>query len=254
VIEAIPVRQTVILAAGHGQRIGSREHGIPKPLMEVAGRTLLEYALVQASAAGCEEAIVVVGGGREKLQEFLEGIKPPLKLRLLFNPDFHHPNGISLLAAESLVRGSFYLQMSDHLFGEPVLPRLSRSGAAPGECMRLLVDAEPLYSDEEDATKVRLREGRISDIGKELPTWDAVDTGCFLLDGRIFDALKGVGRPEETSVTAGMKGLLGDGLLAAVDLRGVPWVDVDTPRDREEAERIFGKDGPFGGSAAQSQF
>jgi choline kinase len=247
VIGTIPVRQTVILAAGHGERIGSREHGIPKPLMKVAGRTLLEYALAQASAAGCEEAIVVVGEGREKLQELLEEMEPSLNLRFLFNPDYHHPNGISLLAAESLVRGPFYLQMSDHLFGEPVLSRLSRPGAAPGECVRLLTDADPLYSDEEDATKVRLREGRITGLGKELPTWDAIDTGCFLLDGRIFDALKGIGRPEETSVTAGMKVLLADGLLAAVDLRGVPWVDVDTPRDREEAERIFGARGPFGG-------
>jgi choline kinase len=247
VIGTVPVRQTVILAAGHGQRIGSGEHGTPKPLMKVAGRRLLEYALAQASAAGCEEAIVVTGGGREKLQEFLERMKPPLSLRVVFNPDYHQPNGMSLLAAEPLVRGPFYLQMSDHLFGEAVLPRLSRPGAAPGECMRLLVDAEPLYSDEEDATKVRLRKGRITGLGKELPTWDAVDMGCFLLDGRIFEALKGVGRPEETSVTAGMKGLLAEGLLAAVDLRGVPWVDVDTPRDREEAERIFGARGPFGG-------
>lgn len=246
-IGTVPVRQTVILAAGHGQRIGSWEHGTPKPLMKVAGRRLLEYALAQASAAECEEAIVVVGEGRKKVQGFLETIETPLPVRVLFNPDYHHPNGISLLAAEPLVGGAFYLQMSDHLFGEAVLPRLSRPGAAPGECMRLLVDAEPVYSDEEDATKVRLREGRITDLGKELPTWDAVDTGCFLLDGRIFDALRGVGRPEETSVTAGMKGILAEGLLAAVDLRGVAWVDVDTPRDREEAEGIFGASGPFAG-------
>ncbi len=238
-------RQAVVLAAGHGQRIGSQEHGVPKPLMRVAGRPLLEFALEQAAAAGCDEALVVVGNGSSSVEDYLHSTETPLAVRIVLNPACHHPNGISLLAAEPLVKGPFYLQMSDHLFEESVLPRLGAAGGAPGYCQRLLVDRSPLYSDEEDATKVRLEGGMVTEIGKKLRSWDAVDTGCFLLDGRVFDALRKVKRAEETSVTAGMEQLIAAGLLAAVLLEGVAWVDVDTIRDQKEAETLFGALGPF---------
>lgn len=240
-----PPRQSVILAAGHGQRIGSQEHGVPKPLMRVAGRPLLEYALEQAAAAGCEEALIVVGNGRGIVEGYLHSAETPLAVRAVHNPAYHHPNGISLLAAEPLLKGPFYLQMSDHLFGESVLPMLGAVEGSPDHSLRLLVDRSPLYSDEEDATKVCLAQGMITEIGKELQSWDAVDTGCFLLDGRVFEALRKVKRAEETSVTAGMQQLIAAGLLAADLLEGVAWVDVDTIRDQKEAETLFGAPGPF---------
>lgn len=244
--EGAKVRQSVILAAGFGERIGSGGHGTPKPLMEVAGRPLIEYALAQAHAAGCREAVVIVGNGGSLIEEYLGSRDFPLRTKTVYNPDYKWPNGVSLLAAEGHVEGAFFLQMSDHLFGEAVLGRLALPEAAPGESLRLLVDRQPLYSDEEDATKVRLAGAMITDIGKEVRPWDAVDTGCFLLDRRVFDALREVGRLEETSVTAGMLCLSAAGQLAAVQLSGVTWVDVDTMRDRDEAERLFGGSGPYG--------
>jgi choline kinase len=244
--EIVKPRQTVILAAGFGQRIGSQEHGVPKPLMEVAGRPLIEYALAQAAAAGCEEAVVVTGSSGGLLNERLKGKGQPLAVKIVPHADYHLPNGISLLAAEPHVGSAFFLQMADHLFGEPVLAPLAASDAAPSGRLRLLVDRRPVYLDEEDATKVCLDGDRISAIGKELSRWDAIDTGCFLLDGRVFDALRQVECREETSVSAGMERLIAAGLLSAVELTGVTWVDVDTPLDRRRAGELFGERGPFG--------
>lgn len=239
-------RQTVILAAGFGQRLGSQDHGTPKPLMEVSRRPLIDYALAQAAAAGCAEAIVVVGNSGDRVQAHLESMEPPLGVRIAVNPDYHLPNGVSLLAAEAFIEGPFFLQMSDHLFGEAVLARLADPGAAPEGALRLLVDRAPACSDDDDSTKVCLDGRMITSIGKELPRWDAVDTGCFLLDERVFKALREVKKREETSVTAGMQRLIAAGIFAGVELRDVTWVDVDTPLDREEAERVFGWGGPFG--------
>lgn len=239
------VRQSVILAAGFGQRMGSPDHGVPKPLMEVAGRPLIQYALAQSAGAGCEQAVVVTGNGREQIEERLADLRLPLAVRVVENPDFHLPNGVSLLAAEPYIEGPFYLQMSDHVFGRPVLSVLGPY--VPGR-LRLLVDRRPAYSDDDDATKVGLgKGGLIRSIGKELARWDAVDTGCFLLDGRVFKALREVGKPEERSVTAGMARLIELGILGAAELEGVTWVDVDTPRDRKMAEKLFGPRGPYGG-------
>ena len=229
-------RQTVILAAGNGQRLGALSQDLPKPLLQVGGRPLIQHALDQAVQAGCEEAVIVLGHGAAQLTRELERVVTPLRLRAVLNPDYHLPNGMSLLAAERYAEHSFFLQMADHVFQEPVLARLADpalDGAA-----RVLVDYAPRELDLADATKVRIHHGRVTAIGKELVPYDAVDAGCFLLDGRVFAALRSL-RGEGASVSAGMEQLAGAGALAPVRLDGVSWVDVDTPADWERAEALL---------------
>jgi NDP-sugar pyrophosphorylase family protein len=38
-----------------------------------------------------------------------------------------------------------------------------------------------------------------------------------------------------------MRGLVEDGRLDAVTVNGIEWVDVDTPADRDVAERMLGR-------------
>ena len=57
----VNIRQTVILAAGRGRRIGCGQLDMPKALLAVADRPLLLHALNQAETYGCEEAVIVVG-------------------------------------------------------------------------------------------------------------------------------------------------------------------------------------------------
>ena len=229
-------RQTVILAAGNGTRLATLGHELPKPFLLVGGRTLIERALEQAQLAGCEEAVIVLGHEAEQFQRELARVPSGLRIQLVRNPQYNLPNGVSLLAAEPYVAERFFLQMADHVFSEPVLERLadpSLDGAA-----RLLVDPAPVDQDELDATKVRIRDGFITAIGKEVRPYDAVDAGCFLLDRRVFAALRAVpgGAP---SVSAGMEQLAAQRALAPLPLRGVAWVDVDTPADWKRAEAVL---------------
>jgi choline kinase len=232
-------RQTVILAAGNGSRLSAQRGNLPKPLVPVAGRALIEHALDQAAAAGVEEAIIVTGNAADQMHRFLAGLRTPFRLNLIRNDRYHEPNGVSLLAAAPYVTGPFYLQMADHVFAQQVLHRLDGEDAGPPGAMRLLVDFHPAGLDEEDATKVRVRDGLVSAIGKDVRPFDAVDTGCFRLDPLIFEALREVERIEPPSVTMGMRWLLSRGGLAAVPLTGVRWTDVDTPADYATAELLF---------------
>jgi len=229
-------RQTVILAAGNGYRLGDLGQGLPKPLLRVRGKPLIEHALGQAAEAGCEEAIVVLGHAAEQIEGQLARSTTPLRIRVVLNPEYHLPNGMSLLAAEPFADERFFLQMADHVFKEPVLRRLSDpalDGAA-----RLLVDHAPRDLDEADATKVRIRDGRVTAIGKEVMPYDAVDAGCFILDRRVFAALRGV-QGEAASVSAGVGQLAQGRALAPIPLEGVTWVDVDTPADWKRAEALL---------------
>lgn len=233
------VRQTIILAAGVGARLASFETGIPKPLLTVAGLPLVAHALAHAAASGCDEAIVVVGHESDRVKGAIAALAPSITVRFVETPDPSAPNGHSLLAAKDVASSHFFLQMVDHLFADLVLPKLV---AAPmnGHAGRVLVDSAPLGIDLSDATRVRLSGERVTAIGKQVSPWDAIDAGCFVLTPAVFDALDAVPSDQPRTVSSAMRLLADKGRLFAVDLAGTRWIDVDTPGDREDAERLLG--------------
>jgi choline kinase len=231
------VTQTVILAAGLGRRLSAAEPGVPKPLLQIGGISLIEHTIAHAELSGCRDAVIVTGHEGERVREAVRRIRTGMKVHFVENADPTSPNGDSLSAAEPLAEPQFFLQMVDHLFGAPVLPALA-AGLEDGDAGRLLIDSAPVGLDLSDATKVRVADGRISAIGKSVDPWDAIDTGCFVLTRAVFGALADVGESEPRTVSSAMRRLVARGLLGAVEIGGVPWVDVDTPADRVDAERL----------------
>ena len=71
--DARPVAAVVILAAGEGKRMKSTRS---KPLHEVAGHSLLSYAVSAATNLQPEHIVVVVGHGRDQVEAHLGEIAP----------------------------------------------------------------------------------------------------------------------------------------------------------------------------------
>ena len=237
--ESARVTQTVILAAGSGSRLVSTDGDVPKPLMTVGGISLIEHALVHAHAAGCTDAVIVVGHQGGRVRAAIESLHQPLRVRFLTSPDPSLPNGVSLSVVEPAADGIFYLQMVDHVFADVALRHLSSTALDPGEAGRVLVDRAPAdHLDLDDATRVKLEGRCVRGIGKGLAAWDAIDAGCFLLTHAVFDALRAVAEPSTRTVSSAMRQLAASGRLFAVDVNGIEWADVDTPADRYTAERV----------------
>jgi choline kinase len=91
---------------------------------------------------------------------------------------------------------------------------------------------------------VQIASGRVVAIGKAVAPWDAIDAGCFLLTHAVFPALRAVSDGGARTVSSAMRRLAEQRGLHAVDIDGVRWVDVDTPRDRADAERMLAASQP----------
>ena len=237
------VRQTIILAAGAGTRLSSA-NGVPKPLVMVGGVPLVSHALLHAAACGCREAIIVIGHEGARVRAAVEATQPAIAVRFVENPDPTTPNGESLLVAASSADETFFLQMVDHLFAEPVLTRLVSTPLDDQTVGRVLADRAPVNLDLSDATRVRLLGDRVTAIGKNLEPWDAIDAGCFVLTPAVFDALRAVSSREARTVSSAMRRLVERRALAVEEIRGIRWIDVDTPADLAEAERLVGASTP----------
>lgn len=237
----VPVRDAVILAAGNGDRFRLSPHH-SKLLHPVLGQPLILRTLETAAGAGFSTFTVVLGYEADRVRRTVEQHPlPGVSVRFVHNRDWHLENGVSALKARQLCGDRrFALLMGDHLFEAPVLARLASLPVEPGDSL-LAIDSgvtDPALAAE--GTKVRLDGDRIVAIGKDLGTWDAIDTGLFVFDPSIFDALEAARADGQTTLSAGVQRLAASGRMRGVEVGGAAWCDIDTVEDLEAAESLLG--------------
>jgi choline kinase len=234
------VRDAVVLAAGNGDRFQNSTRR-SKLLQPILGQPLILRTLTTAAGAGIRTFHVVIGYQADAVRTAVErGVPAGTSVNFTFNPDWHLENGVSVLAArERLRQRRFALLMGDHVFEAGVLAHLLKLRVAANESI-LAVDAgEVPASVAAEATKVRLRGDRITAIGKDLASHDALDTGLFVCAPVLFDALEAARRGGDTTLSGGIRLLAAMGLMRAADVGGAGWCDIDTLDDLAAAESLL---------------
>jgi MurNAc alpha-1-phosphate uridylyltransferase len=69
------IKRAMVLAAGYGTRLLPLTEKMPKPLVPVAGKPMMEYALDKLVAYGIEEVVVNVSHHKEQLIQYLSQFK-----------------------------------------------------------------------------------------------------------------------------------------------------------------------------------
>ena len=65
------IRKAMVLAAGYGTRLKPLTDRMPKPLVPVAGKPMIEYALEKLRAYGIEEIIINVSHLKDQLTAYV---------------------------------------------------------------------------------------------------------------------------------------------------------------------------------------
>ncbi len=130
------VRRAVILAAGRGSRLGHITAAEPKPLLLVAGQSLLERQIVQMLSRGIEEITIVAGFGADLVRSAVSTAGRwgrHARLSVVENPD-----SATTGSARSLIVAGFaftadepvLLAHGDIIYAHEILDRcLEQSGA-----------------------------------------------------------------------------------------------------------------------------
>ncbi len=231
----------LILAAGNGSRLVTVSGGKPKPLVDFHGRPLIEHILLGAREAGIERFVVVAGFRAEAIRSWLAHHHYyGAQIEVVENPDYKtKANGVSVLQARSAIAEPFMLLMADHIFERETAAALVRQRLEPDGAI-LAVDSKlECIFDMDDATKVLRSQQYILEIGKQLPRYDAIDTGMFLCSPAVFSALELATFNGDCSLSDGMRLMAEAGKLRAFDIGEASWQDVDTPEALAHAEHMF---------------
>ena len=234
------VNKCLILAAGNGTRLRRVSGGLPKPLVHFRGKPILEHIILGAHEAGIDEFVIVVGYRSDMIRRWFGRRRfPGISVTWVENSEYHKHNGISALKARHELHEPFLMLMADHVFEPSTARTLMEQPLAPGEVILAVDPKIDRIFDIDDATKVRREGNRIVDIGKEIPRYDALDTGMFLCSPALFDSLEAATKDENCSLSDGMRILARDGLFRAVEIGEADWQDVDTPEALRHAETVF---------------
>lgn len=234
--------KALILAAGRGERLRPFTDEKPKPLISVFGLRLIEWVILSAREVGIEDYVVVTGYLGEKVRRFLgNGSRYDVKIKYVKNEFWRMGNGVSTYLARRLLNDSFIILMSDHIFNPEILFKLKVLRPGGKKCI-LCVDKGMNYVfDMEDATKVKIVDDKIVEIGKDLKEFNGVDMGIFLCSPYIFKVLKRNIEEGRYSLTDGVRDLARQGLMKAypINNENYYWIDVDTFESLKIAEKIL---------------
>jgi len=230
--------RAVILAAGFGSRLADGR-AVPKPLREVAGVPLIVRIIRSLERGGVREIGIVIGHLGEQLTSGVSEYEHSAKLSFLPNDEYEKPNGTSLLKARDFVTGPTLLLMSDHLWSPSLLSSVASFPVAERESVLGVDYRIEACFDLDDATKVQVQGDRIVGIGKTLESYNALDTGVFLITAAFIEALDAVNGPDGCSLSQGVAALAATGRMRAADVGEATWIDVDTPEAHAEAERLL---------------
>ncbi len=230
-------KTAMVLAAGYGKRMRPLSATTPKPLIEIAGRALIDHCLDGLSAAGIKTAVVNLHYLAELIEAHLRNRRQPEIMISDEREQLLDTGGGIVKALPLLGDGPFILRNSDSFWLEGVRPNLRwlfESWEAD-KMDGLLLLASTVHSAGYSGSGDFLLgpDGKLS-RRRERTVAPFVYAGAAVLHPRLFQD------PPEGAFSLND---LFDRAIEADRLFGVPldgvWINVETPEAIGEAERAI---------------
>lgn len=229
--------KAIILAAGRGRRLYPFTKYIPKCLLDIGGRTILEHQINHIRDCGIDEVVIVVGFGSEKVENFLRNYDGlGMRIKTLYNPFYQTTNTlISLWIAREEMDEDIVVVNGDDVFEVEVL---EQALGARDKKICLPVKRKAGYVEED--MKVVIRVGSVAEIGKALsssPSAESVgirvfrDTGVELIKRAIEEEILTEEAEKKWYISAIQRLIKKGYTVNPLDIEDLFWMDVDYPSD-----------------------
>ena len=217
--------KAVILAAGEGARMGPFTASVPKVMIPVGNRPILEYVVRSLVESGIPDLLMVVGYRRERIQAYFQDGKA-FDARITY---VHEPKQLgtahSLREAKEGLDGPFLVLNGSNLVDRAFVADLLGHAEAPAVAIQ--------ESDRPQEYGVVTLGGRhvvaITERPREV-TSNLISTGAYALNPSIFDLIDRQAEEGHHDLPTVLSEWAKTTPIAAVESRGT-WVDARYPWD-----------------------
>lgn len=236
--------KAVILAAGRGTRLGELTKNVPKPMLKVLGKPMIEHVIERVSSTGVHNLIIVTRYLAEMIEDHLgDGSRFGVNIEYVRQSE-RYGNGAAFLETREAVGDGPVLMT----FADVIMAQASYTGAVEtyesNNCSGVIV--LNWMDDPYKGAAVELNgNGMISRVvekpikGQASSHWNS--SGLFVFDNVIFEYLERLvpSARGEYEIADAMNAMLDDGLsIYPYCMKGF-WKDVGRPKDIPVAEGML---------------
>lgn len=226
--------QAVILAAGRGTRMGELTQSLPKPMLRVAGKTLLEHKF-DILGPDFHEIVLIVGYQGDAIRKAYGDTYKGAPVRYVVQEILDGTMGALSLAKPYLTE-RFVVMMGDDIYAPEDLARAVEGS----DWSMLLKDMEHMAAGGRIVTDAAETVVAIEE-GDHRGTPGLFNTNMFVLDPRVF------AYPMVPKAAGSDEYGLPQTVLAASKAGGIPlravlatdWIQITSPEDIRAAETLL---------------
>jgi len=234
------IKAAVILAAGKGSRISNTTNYVSKPLLKLYDMTLIERSIFNLNhKLNVKKFYIVIGYNHDVAHDFLEKLKSKInvEINIVFANEWEKGNGASFLSITNIIKEDyFYVVMCDHLFNDSFFETIAEKNIENNKSYLAISKTLSQFNELNDATKVKIKNGNISHIGKSINEIDGFDTGFFVIASKTLEYIDNMSDEKNISLSRVMQKIADNNHLCCIVVPARSWLDIDTKEDLEKAK------------------
>jgi len=225
-----------LIAAGRGERLRAGGVEVPKPLVQVAGRPLIDHVLTAVAAAGIDEVACLFNEDDDTVAAHCATLSLPLRLRIARRST---PSSMESLFTLAPLLGDerFLLVTVDSIYSPPLLRDFLAAAALHPAADGVLAVTD--FVDDEKPLRAAVDAAqRIVALGAAAAASPLVTAGLYVFHPRVFATVAAARAAQLGALREWLGALLEDGY----DLRSAAIgksIDVDRPEDVAVAEAFI---------------
>ncbi len=224
--------KAVLLCGGEGTRLRPYTYRMPKPLLPVGGRPILEYTLLNLKRNGIRDVVLTVGYLHEKIVDYFgDGSRLGMHIEYSIEKERLDTAGSVLQAKDLLGNETFFVGMGDHITAiniDKMLDYHEEKGNIATMAFKL--QGIPL-----EYGVAELEDGVVKAFKEKPILSNYINAGMYIFEPAIFEYIQ----PKEDFGKHVFPRLLKDGKKISSYVFNEFWADVGRIKDYEEMNNIL---------------
>lgn len=237
--------KAILLSAGQGRRLLPLTENLPKCMLPVAGKSILQWQLDALLEVGIKDITIVTGFHSDIVEQLLKlNYADETGVKILYNPFFNLSDNLaSCWIARSCMHTDFLLINGDTIFESAVPKQVLASPAAP---ITLTIDRKDRY--DQDDMRVELNGLQVKNVSKVLSDEHTHaesigmlyfrESGPKLFRENIEKAMQVPGGLKAWFLSV-IDTLANENLVQACSVSGMRWAEIDFIADLESARKLM---------------